>query len=278
MTLLQSVKYSWVANLKTGTFLANSRESVRVLGVLTAVGEIPVEDRQLVPAFTRMIDPPAITLNGQGGDSQSVPDMRIMTIDDGTDNVSFWTPKQMIDRLLPDLHLGQTIDCILKLRQNASFKRWFADTIILIHDLKEEQYRWILLSHQQQHCRSDTPLLHLQPSGLTHDLGVPTQRRDASEVFRLIDSHFQIQQKQYKRKEKRTQRRTQYQQWQSRHKNRAGSGDTSQRPAAPFLKGLPLKDLALVIQKPQKEVQEMIFGLQLEGKIYQNSHGDYLPL
>mmetsp|Transcript_28294 Transcript_28294/g.76648 ORF Transcript_28294/g.76648 Transcript_28294/m.76648 type:complete len:209 (-) Transcript_28294:151-777(-) len=49
-------------------------------------------------------------------------------------------------------------------------------------------------------------------------------------------------------------------------------------PQPPSLEGLLLKDLAAVLQKSQREVQEMTEDLQLEGKIYQNEKGEYLPL
>lgn len=44
------------------------------------------------------------------------------------------------------------------------------------------------------------------------------------------------------------------------------------------LEGLVLKDLTTVLQKSERDVQEMIEELQLEGKIYQNERGGYLPL
>ena len=44
------------------------------------------------------------------------------------------------------------------------------------------------------------------------------------------------------------------------------------------LEGLMLKDLATVLQKSESEVRGMIEDLQLEGKIYQNERGEYLPL
>ena len=49
-------------------------------------------------------------------------------------------------------------------------------------------------------------------------------------------------------------------------------------PAPVPLEGLLLKDLAVVLQKSQRDVQEMTEDLQLEGKIYQNERGEYLPL
>jgi hypothetical protein len=62
--------------------------------------------------------------------------MKLITIEDGTDSISFWTPKQMTDSLVADngaaIKPGQTLDCILKLRQSGSIKRWFVDTIIHI--------------------------------------------------------------------------------------------------------------------------------------------------
>jgi hypothetical protein len=45
-----------------------------------------------------------------------------------------------------------------------------------------------------------------------------------------------------------------------------------------LLEGLLLKDLATVLQKSERNIQDMIEDLQLEGKIYQNQRGEYLPL
>ena len=50
-------------------------------------------------------------------------------------------------------------------------------------------------------------------------------------------------------------------------------------PTQPIvLEGLLLKDLVTVLQTTEQNVQDMIEELQLEGKIYQNERGEYLPL
>jgi hypothetical protein len=249
-----SFKYSWVCDMKTGSFLANSRECVRVMGVLVDVGEVPPEDRLLLPTLMAM----AV----KDTDEEAISSMKMLTIDDGTDSVSFWAPKRMVDTPYPP-KIGHTFDCILKLRQSASVKRWFADTLIEVQDPLDEQLRWMILSHQDQQRYSSTDVLtHQQQKQCTfsHNFGFPTRKRDATEVYRLIA--VQQQQQQHLQQNENKYRR----QRQKQHQH-----------AVP-LEGVKLEDLALVVQKPLCEMQQMVHELQLQGRIYQNQQGEYLPL
>ena len=287
LTMTLNSRYSWIDNLKAETFLANSRERVRVMGVLTAIDEIPLEDRPLVRPFTLMCGYSGDDYN-EGPDTDDVTAfMKMITVEDGTGTMSIWTPKQMLDALGQNLELGQTFDCILKLRQNGSVKRWFTETMIRIDNAQEEQLRWIILSHQDQHYQAKQPLESARQGNNTasfsHAFGFPTRRRDASELYRLIRTHVQIQQKRHQMKANRTRLRLRPQQQRrmAGGKTTTGKGNGAQQqlsqPSA-ALEGILLDDLALVIQKPKGEVQEMIHGLQLEGRIYQNGKGEYLPL
>ncbi|KAL3939057.1 MAG: hypothetical protein SGARI_001507, partial [Bacillariaceae sp.] len=118
------------------------------MGVLTAIEEIPVEDQGLVRPLTLMFGSPYTGSDdgseGTDGDD-STSFMKMISVEDGTGTISIWTPKQMLDSLGVKLDLGQTFDCILKLRQNGSFKRWFTETLIQIDDVQEEQLRWIIM-------------------------------------------------------------------------------------------------------------------------------------
>lgn len=211
-----STKYCWVANLKKGTFLANSRESVRVMGVLTAVAEILAEDQALLAPLmmrprrrhnntsssTKHHDIEStkrnpLTTSSVSKLSESTNDDRFLsvTMDDGTDSINFWAPEQMIKSPSLTLEIGKTYDCMIKLRQSSSAKQWFAETIILIRNPIDEQCRWMELSHHDQQSRSQSS--KLQYSNLSHKLGFPVRRRNATEIHRLIRLHAQSQQHQH---------------------------------------------------------------------------------
>jgi hypothetical protein len=202
--------------------------------------------------------------------------MKMITIDDGTDCVSFWTPKQMIDGLVDaatgtaDVDPGLTLDCILKLRQSGSTKRWFAETIIHITNPIEEHLRWIIMSHQKSvepNHRQEGQLVENSKQPLSYDFGCPTLKRDVKDVFRFIRLHVQIQQQQHK------ENRYNYNR-QSSIRNSAVKAATT--PTS--FEGINLDDLALVLRKSKSIVQEMVHDLQLQGRIYQNEKGEYLPL
>ena len=313
-----STKYCWVANLKKGTFLANSRESVRVMGVLTAVAEIPDDDQALLaPLMMR----PRCRHNNMSStnhdigstkrspltssvSSETTNDDRFLsvTMDDGTDSINFWAPERMVKSPSLTLEIGKTYDCMIKLRQSSSAKKWFAETLILIRSPIDEQCRWMELSHHDQQSRS--PSSKLQYSNLSHKLGFPVRRRNATEIHRLIrlhaqsQQHRQHQQKQHQHQLKRSnqskQKRNVYPRWKQnqqrqslqQHSNNNNNSDTSKEypspksspPPTQHLEGILLEDLATVLQKPQREIQEMTEELQLDGKIYQNERGEYLPI
>jgi hypothetical protein len=312
-----STKYCWVADLKKGTFLANSRESVRVMGVLTAVAEIPDEDAALLaPLMMR----PRCRHNNTNSthhdigstkrnpltssvSSETTNDNRFLsvTMDDGTDSINFWAPERMIKSSSLTLEIGKTYDCMMKLHQSSSAKQWFAETLILIRNPIDEQCRWMELSHHDQQSRS--PSSKLQYSNLSHKLGFPVRRRDATEIHRLIRLHAQSQQHQHqqhqhqlKRSNQSKQKRNVYPRWRQNQQrqplqqhsniNNNNNSATSKEypspksppPPAQHLEGILLEDLATVLQKPQREIQEMTEELQLDGKIYQNERGEYLPI
>jgi hypothetical protein len=275
------VKYEWVDNLSKKQFLANSMESVRVMGVLTAIDELRMEDRPLMGPFTMMMGAAYMGLGGDddGIDMENFEDeavvassLRQITIEDGTGTVSVWAPQQMLDNLGLDEVIGKTFDFCLKLRQTGTTKRWFMKLLILVENSAEEQHRWILLSHQDRHHsgRNGNPPPHnhnLAPT-YSHKFGFPTRRRDMSEVFRLIRVNAQMQQKRQQLKAKRSWTRTQ---------QRMRKGAASTANTAP-LNGISLERLASVLQTPKETLKKMIEELQWDGRIYQNAKGDYLPL
>mmetsp|Transcript_20430 Transcript_20430/g.44437 ORF Transcript_20430/g.44437 Transcript_20430/m.44437 type:complete len:371 (+) Transcript_20430:102-1214(+) len=368
---ISSTKHCWVRDLKAWTFLANSRESVRVMGVVTSFGRFSVEDQALLsplimrssiscnvdkedlsksnskPYFMGVNSRESLLPRAKSKTNNAITNndaaFLSVTIDDGTDSIAFCAPRQMVESPLlastPTLaiDIGKTYDCILKLRQNSTTKRWFADTLIQVENPIDEHYRWMELGHHNQKSRSyplsssssSSPSLpRIQYSNLCHKSGFPTRRKNASEVYRFIRIHARLQQEQHqeqkskqiptrlnnrivttqkrnyprwsgKRHPLRSQKRQQGLQTTNVNKNRMilatrrsvekfpstqlnstppQQPSVEKPPPVLSLKGLLLKDLAAVLQKTQRDVQEMTEELQLEGKIYQNERGEYLPL
>lgn len=317
------VKCSWVADLKTGTFLANSRESVRVMGVVTALEVVSLDDRAKLSSLimdatkSRDIEPKNEESKSQLSNAQSTTtnitaeDYFSVSIDDGTNSIAFWAPRRLIESSSgPIISAGATYDCILKLRQRCQEKGWFAETLIQIDDPIDEHLRWLELSHHDK-AHSQGPSSRFRYSNLCHKSGYPRRRRNRVEVYRLIrlNSQLQVDQQQERKKQtpfrasniqyKRTNlKRTIEQPLQPQHrrqglkqfnssKRRISFGIKNPKSAAPHspaptqpivLEGLLLKDLVTVLQTTEQNVQDMIEELQLEGKIYQNERGEYLPL
>ena len=348
-------KHCWVRDLKTGTFLANSRESVRVMGVVTHISDFSMEDKALLhplmkcPNWSSPIERPITSVNNRGealsqtqnsgtdGGNEAV--FLSVTIDDGTDSIVVCAPRQMIESPSSEIviDIGTTYDWVLKLRQNSSTKQWFADTLIKIENPIDEHYRWMELSHHDQmSCSQSSPSsssLRVQYSNLCHRAGFPTRRKNAPEVYRLIRLNAQLQREQQQQEQtgkpiakrfrnsipqKRSCLRFNSDRLPLRLQNRpkglqrsfvntnriiparrslnsklqptklhtgtyclqtqSSAKTKEQPPQVQSLNGLLLKDLAAVLQKTQRDIQEMTEDLQMEGKIYQNERGEYLPL
>jgi hypothetical protein len=338
-----STKIVWVADLKTGTFLANSRESVRVMGVVVAIGSFSSDDQSVLSPLVKPCDTGLESDDNNSASSSSLgkqvsqqaqctttnsteQGFFSVTIDDGTNSIEFWTPQQMLQQsplAAPSLvEVGKIYDCILNLRQSCEEKRWFAETLIQIDNPIDEHFRWLELSHHDQSI-SQSSSSRLRYANLCHKFGFPTRRRNSVEVYRLICLNSQLQQQdQLQRKKQilpiRSNRKIQHNrkhskltsrhslQPQQRHRglqnistnrnrNKVRNENLKRRvslspattprpsptptPTQPvLLEGLLLKDLATVLQKSERNVKEMIEDLQLEGKIYQNQRGEYLPL
>lgn len=343
-----STKISWVGDLKTRTFLANSRESVRVMGVVVAIGGFS-SDGQAVLSSLAPRDTGLESEESGSGSCSSLGKPQLpqaaqcttntnnsteqgffsVTIDDGTNTIEFWTPQRMTQQKSPLaapsslVEVGKIYDCILKLRQSCEEKRWFAETLIPIDNPIDENFRWLELSHHDQSL-SQSLSSRLRYSNLCHKFGFPTRRRNSVEVYRLICLNSRLQQQDQLQKSKkqilpiRSNRKIQnkrnhsklttrislqpQQQRQrglqnistNRNRNKVRNARRVSLSPAPLpaplpaqvpipiqpvlLEGLLLKDLATVLQKSERNVQDMIEDLQLEGKIYQNQRGEYLPL
>lgn len=347
MTTTSSTKYSWVADLKTGTFLANSRELVRVMGVVTAIGECSSVDRDMLSPLAvgtkrirpTLAEPPLynnthsslgkeLTPTQSNGDDGSFVSV---TIDDGTDSIKVCASRTVMQSPSA-VTVGKTYDCLLKLKQNRNHKTWVAETFCPVENPIDEHLRWLELGHHDQSL-SRSASSRLKYSNLCHKFGFPARKRNRLEAYRLICVNFNLQQQpttiaQTKRQNLPVRSRTSLS--KRRHSNKwitrtplasqphrprgltsanrsrntrqeglkkisprsnvpisqtksilktpSQTKSQKQKTAPPPLDGLLLTDLATVLQKSEKDVQEMIEDLQLEGKIYQNERGEFLPL
>jgi hypothetical protein len=200
-------KRLFIADLLTGSFLANSRECVRIMGVILGWQQpADIHDNPRFPGF----------------DPSSCGEMILLTLDDGTATATLWTPKYMIERLSAEP--GQNMECIIRLRQKGTLKRWYTDTLIKMVDPAVEALRWMELSRppSQDECRRQ---------------GFPRIKMNSNEVYRLICVH------------------------------------TDSDKA-----GLSAEDLALVMHTPLPKMKDYIVELQLNGMIYQNAEGNFVPL
>ena len=104
------------------------------------------------------------------------------------------------DNNLHILPVGTTVDCILKLRQSSSIKRWFVDCVMVVVDvddnddnklqLVDEPLRWMtvsLLQEQQQQQQRDNDASTSNTVKVDCSCGFPTHRQDTcEEVYRMI--------------------------------------------------------------------------------------------
>jgi len=180
--------------------------------------------------------------------------------------------------------------------------------LIKIDEPIDEHFRWLQLSHNDQFS-SQSQLSRFRHSNLCHKFGFPTRRRNSVEIYRLIcvnsrlhqdqqeNTRLPIKSRKFKNKGnhlKTIKRQPQQAQQSQRGLQNVRSSSTVYKarnakhnkklshllkPVRPkMLDGLLLKDLSIVLQKSERDVQEIIEDLQLEGKIYQNERGGYLPL
>lgn len=153
-------KRCFFCDLPTGTFVANSRETVRLMGV--AINLEKAVDNVKYPGDVNE------------DNSCDYEDLRLLTLDDGTATVGIFLPYAMIEKL--ELLPGETVECIAWLRQRGDIKNWYAYCISRITDPHLETLRWLELSHK------------LSPDE-TMRWGYPTTKRNASMALRLITAH-----------------------------------------------------------------------------------------
>ena len=317
-----SAKFAFILDLKKHGPLIDSTETIRVLGVVTAVCGLP-SDWQTTGRGSKSCsaESNAVGTDLSNSRCKTMPNTRCatpteeegifsVTIDDGTDLLTFWASRRVFELLsTPNLEEGKLYDCTLKLRQGSKEKYWIAENLINIDNPMDEYFRWLeLVHHDQSSSQSQSNSFRL--SNFCHKFGFPTRKRNCAEVYRLINHNSRLQQEQQQRKRmiatkssktmhkrshphlsmKKSSRDEEHTgEWQNIYKNTdmnnfkkkgvTTDSTCSMTPRQPSqLDGLLLKDLALVLQKPEQNIQELIEELQLEGKIYQNERGEYLSL
>eukprot|EP00980_Cylindrotheca_fusiformis_P010720 scaffold2402_cov109-Cylindrotheca_fusiformis.AAC.2 len=156
-----------------------------------------------------------------GAPDQQEP-ISLLKLDDGTAAVDFWTPYSMIQEL--SVRSGMTVECIARLCQSNTVKRFYTETIILVTNPDLEHLRWMELS---------TPP---KSENESRRYGYPTIEINANEAYRIICLQAKLE------------------------------------------NGVQMEDLALALQKSQLEMKDMVQELQVNGQIYQNDEGKYVPL
>jgi hypothetical protein len=72
------------------------------------------------------------------------------------------------------LQPGETVDCIVRLLQNATVKRWYSDTLIRVTDPDAESLRWMEVSSNNG------------DNNVCRRFGFPRFKRNTDEAYRLI--------------------------------------------------------------------------------------------
>lgn len=152
-------KRCFLCDLATRTFVANSRETVRLLGV--AVNLEAAVDEVVYPGHQNCWD----NSSGVGPIGPSSSDYRnlmLLTLDDGTGESFFalqhqyfappsfcldshqcacYCNKAVADIFIPDYMIqklevrpGHTLECIALLRQRGSTKKWYANSLSRVTD------------------------------------------------------------------------------------------------------------------------------------------------
>jgi hypothetical protein len=201
-------KRCFISHLHTENIVANSRESlVRIIGVVISIESARQE--------------PTASFPGKHGKEKG--DLFLITLDDGTAVINIWTPSSMVQAL--SLSAGVSVDCMARLRQNSSIRRWYTETLILVTQPDIENLRWLELSNPPK-SKNDS-----------RRFGYPTLKINADEAYRIITLQSHLSKE-----------------------------------------GVSMEDLASVMQKSESEMKEMIQELQVNGQVYQNEGGKYVPL
>jgi hypothetical protein len=173
-------------------------------------------------------------------------------LDDGTGIAAIVTPLTMLEAI--HCCIGTSLDCIVRVDSSKNAKL-HADSLMIVPDAHAETLRWLELSylkknpgnflpqdqqssHEQQSQSSQSPQLLFMQSRT----GYPCHSVQADDVYQLIQS------------------------------------DGSDAYVYQGQKGVLAKDLAIVLDISINQVHDLIQELQIEGLVYRNQQGGYMPL
>ena len=134
---------------------------------------------------------------------------------------------------------GETLECLARLYQRSKIRRWYTEALILVTDPNVEYMRWMELGN---------PPVNENES---RRYGYPAKLKNAKEAYRLICLQCKL--------------------------STSGSSSTGSSTTT-GQNGVSIKDLAIVMQIPVNEMEKMIQELQLNGQVYQNASGNFVPL
>jgi hypothetical protein len=176
-------------------------------------------------------------------------------LDDGTGLAAIITPLNMLEAI--HCCIGTSLDCIVRVdysgnnisnndSNNVKNAKLHADSLMIVPDAHAETLRWLELSYLK---KNPSKFLQQQQSQSQSQLlymqsrtGYPCQSVQADDVYQLIQS------------------------------------DGSDEYVYQGQKGLQAKDLAIVLDVSIDQVHGLIQELQIEGLVYQNQEGAFLPL
>jgi hypothetical protein len=203
---------------------------------------------------------------------ESLDEAPTILLDDGTGLAAIVTPLNMLEAI--HCCIGTSLDCIVRVDysghnsnninneniiNNVKNAKLHADSLMIVPDAHAETLRWLELSYLkknpgnflQQHDQ-DQPSRQSQQQSKSKSqsqllymqsrTGYPCQSVQADDVYQLIQS------------------------------------DGSDEYVYQGQKGLLAKDLAIVLDTSIEHVHDLIQELQIEGLVYQNQEGAFLPL
>jgi hypothetical protein len=199
---------------------------------------------------------------------ESLNEAPTILLDDGTGLAAIVTPLNMLEAI--HCCIGTSLDCIVRVdysgnsinnsnSNNVKNAKLHADSLMIVPDAHAETLRWLELSYLKknpgnflQQQDRDWPSRSSQPQSQSQSqsqllymqsrTGYPCQAVQADDVYQLIQS------------------------------------DGSDEYVYQGQKGLLAKDLAIVLDTSTEHVHDLIQELQIEGLVYQNQEGAFLPL
>ena len=194
---------------------------------------------------------------------ESLHEAPTILLDDGTGLAAIVTPLNMLEAI--HCCIGTSLDCIVRVdysghnnsnSNNVKNAKLHADSLMIVPDAHAETLRWLELSYlkknpgnflqeqqdQDQSSRQSQQQSQSQLLYMQSRTGYPCQSVQADDVYQLIQS------------------------------------DGSDEYVYQGQKGLLAKDLAIVLDISIDHVHDLIQELQIEGLVYQNQEGAFLPL